>query len=849
MARKKSQRKRELEAAAAAKSHTGGTAAAAAKPLATPAARGDGSNVAPAKTVMGLTINRSYAEKYEAVKRKQEAGRLRDLGISLAVLKGDDDDEEASRDEEDEEEEDEHAELLTRRVDKEISETLAKIRARDPAIYDPTARFYKADERGAKGGGGDQAGASGGATGDGTVGGSGGPAAAAATAGDGGSSDDDSSSDSEDEPVAGWDTVARTALEAVAPKPVRIKDYVRERLLEDGKLESEESDEEVPRARKGSVAAAPHAALYNDEQVELKRSLVAAGESSDDDNAEEGGSRQAGDGDSSSGDDSDDFFTVRKRSSADDAAEEADFAAFQVQEGAALAREDGEQRLLHAYLENETPDEKEYFLREFVLNNGWLGGERHKAPRHGDSAFEVDKTVVDRGPAGPAVKDGDGDGDAVADADPLDDDAAFVDNQELFEYGHNFRYEDEKAAEIVAHARTVAGSLRRKSDGRRKAREARRAAKAAARTAAVEEVKRQKNVLASEINERLREVEAAAGTIVADATAWDLDGDWDPDAYAKAMDAQFGDDYYAAAKETEADVRADAIAEEVEEEEEGTSSNSKKGKSVKADAAAGSADADPTQTDGKLRSLMEQYAGLDFEDIVGGERLRFAYRPVPADTFGLTAAEILESEDKELNRKVSLRYYAPYREGRPGPKRARQQDKRSRGYLGDSNGGAPARAAGARQSRGGDGRGRRDSAVADAVRPPPSAAADGGGKSKKKKRKRGNAAPAVAEPAATSIAAAPTAAAAASPAGGDGGDAPPKRSKIDKDDKKEKKRKSDAATPAREAPAPVAPPPASDGAPKHKRSKHTKQRTKKRDANRQAASSALSDSRLRAYAL
>ncbi|KAK1870376.1 hypothetical protein I4F81_012838 [Pyropia yezoensis] len=656
MARKKSQRKRELEAAAAAKSHTGGTAAAAAKPLATSAARGDGSNVAPAKTLMGLTINRSYAEKYEAVKRKQEAGRLRDLGISLA---------------------------------------------------------------------------------------------------------------------------------AVAPKPVRIKDYVRERLLEDGKLESEESDEEVPRARKGSVAAAPHAALYNDEQVELKRSLVAAGESSDDDNAEEGGSRQAGDGDSSSGDDSDDFFTVRKRSSADDAAEEADFAAFQVQEGAALAREDGEQRLLHAYLENETPDEKEYFLH----------------------------------------------------------------NQELFEYGHNFRYEDEKAAEIVAHARTVAGSLRRKSDGRRKAREARRAAKAAARTAAVEEVKRQKNVLASEINERLREVEAAAGTTVADATAWDLDGDWDPDAYAKAMDTQFGDDYYAAAKETEADVRADAIAEEVEEEEEGTSSNSKKGKSVKADAAAGSADADPTQTDGKLRSLMEQYEGLDFEDIVGGERLRFAYRPVPADTFGLTAAEILESEDKELNRKVSLRYYAPYREGRPGPKRARQQDKRSRGYLGDSNGGAPARAAGARQSRGGDGRGRRDSAVADAVRPPPSAAADGGGKGKKKKRKRGNAAPAVAEPAATSIAAAPTAAAAASPVGGDGGDAPPKRSKIDKDDKKEKKRKSDAATPAREAPAPVAPPPASDGAPKHKRSKHTKQRTKKRDANRQAASSALSDSRLRAYAL
>lgn len=803
MPRKKSQRKRELEATAAANAEAGSAAAAAAKPLVPSAARGDGSKVAPAKTVTALTINRSYADKFEAVKRKQEAGRLRDLGISLGALDGGENDVESS---EDEEEEDEHAEQLTRRLDKEISETLAKIRARDPAIYDPKTQFYKA--RGGKGGGG----------------GGGGAATSAVTDGNGGTSDADSSTDSEDEPVAGWDTIARTALDSVAPKPVRIKDYVRERLLEDGKLESDESDEEGSRSRKGNAAAAPHAALYNAEQVELKRSLVAAGESSDGDDAGEGGGSKgkeggAGDGgnaDASSGDDSDDFFTVRKRSSVDDAAEEADFAAFQAKEGAALAREDGEQRLLHAYLENETPDEKEYFLREFVLNNGWLGGERHKAPRHGDSTFEVDKAVVKRGPAGSAVKAGDGDD--GADADPIEDDEAFLDNQELFEYGHNFRYEDEAAADIVAHARTVAGSLRRKSDGRRKAREARRAAKAAARVSAVEEVKRQKNVLAGEINARLREVEAAAGTTVADAAAFDLDGDWDPDAYAKAMDAQFGDDYYAAAQETEADVRADAIAEEAVEE----GASSKKGTLVKTGTAAGGAVPDPTKTDGKLVSLMEQYQGLDFEDIVGGERLRFAYRQVPADTFGLSAAEILESEEKDLNRKVSLRFYAPYREGRQGPKRAPQQDKRSRGYVRENNGGASVgRAAGAGPAHGGE--------------------------EDKKKRKRNKAAPAVAEAVGTPTAAAPAAAAAASPAGGDAGDVPPKRTKVEKDGKKQST--PDTPTPATQAAPPATSPPAANGAAKHKRSKHAKQRTKKRDANRQAASSALSDSRLRAYAL
>ena len=62
-------------------------------------------------------------------------------------------------------------------------------------------------------------------------------------------------------------------------------------------------------------------------------------------------------------------------------------------------------------------------------------------------------------------------------------------------------------------------------------------------------------MLRGEIGARLREVESAAGAAIADASALDLDGEWDPAAYAAAMDAQFGDAYYAAATESEADVR------------------------------------------------------------------------------------------------------------------------------------------------------------------------------------------------------------------------------------------------------------------------------------------------------
>jgi protein KRI1 len=80
------------------------------------------------------------------------------------------------------------------------------------------------------------------------------------------------------------------------------------------------------------------------------------------------------------------------------------------------------------------------------------------------------------------------------------------------------------------------------------------------------------------------------------------------------------------------------------EEEEAVLSNSKKKSKNKA-----------------KDELFDSLYKLDFEDIVAGIPCRFKYRQVPPEDFGLTAEDILNADDEELNQYVSLKKFATYR--------------------------------------------------------------------------------------------------------------------------------------------------------------------------------------------
>ncbi|KRX03734.1 hypothetical protein PPERSA_04242 [Pseudocohnilembus persalinus] len=68
-------------------------------------------------------------------------------------------------------------------------------------------------------------------------------------------------------------------------------------------------------------------------------------------------------------------------------------------------------------------------------------------------------------------------------------------------------------------------------------------------------------------------------------------------------------------------------------------------------------------SDDVIGKLVDEYYGLDFEDIIaGGIKTRFKYKQVKPESYGLSDEHLLYSDPKILNSYVSLKKIAPYRE-------------------------------------------------------------------------------------------------------------------------------------------------------------------------------------------
>ena len=103
-----------------------------------------------------LSINSSYAKKYEERKRQEEIGQLEDKHKANLEKKGifkqkegqdaEEEDYESETDSESDEEEDDEGELLTPAVDAQILKTLSEIRSRSEKVYDPSTRFFDEKE-------------------------------------------------------------------------------------------------------------------------------------------------------------------------------------------------------------------------------------------------------------------------------------------------------------------------------------------------------------------------------------------------------------------------------------------------------------------------------------------------------------------------------------------------------------------------------------------------------------------------------------------------------------------------------------------------------------------------------
>ncbi|RCK64628.1 Protein KRI1 [Candida viswanathii] len=298
-------------------------------------------------------------------------------------------------------------------------------------------------------------------------------------------------------------------------------------------------------------------------------------------------------------------------------------------------------------------------------------------------------------------------GDKVINLDRIDqDDEEDFDNAvEDFEHAYNFRYEDPNSAEIVSYARNQATLRRSKTNSRKRQREKKQELKRQEDEIVQDMLKKKKTSKVNKVLDRLTKIKEAVGDEVSDETIERVFGDallqedFDDADWDNKMAEIFNEQYYGAElekptwddeimddfKEGGEDVddleeRGDADIEELpqgeDNHEEGPSRKKSKKEILKEKK---SAKKEKEALKEKAQAIVEANS-LKIMDEVEEERgrqrdkdgeVKFKYREVSPEAFGLTTRDILLADDKQLNNFIGIKKFAPYR-----PKELRMKDKR-----------------------------------------------------------------------------------------------------------------------------------------------------------------------------
>ncbi|XP_068034922.1 protein KRI1 homolog [Anomalospiza imberbis] len=441
-----------------------------------------------------------------------------------------------------------------------------------------------------------------------------------------------------------------------AAKPMFLKDYERKVVLEkEGKYVDEEDEEdEEAAARRRKAEASPS---YAEEQRALKESFRAFVADSEEEEEEEGGA----------------LLRPRERSREEKAQEEEQYLRWL--RGQAEPPPEPLQDLepLQKFWSDPALEPGERFLRDYLLGSGCRQDEEEEEG--------------DEGAPPPPLEDSSDEGEQ------------FLERQQEFERRHNFRFEEPGAAQIQTFPRHIPTSVRRRDERRKEKREQIRERKRKDRARRREELKQLKNLKRQELAARIARIRDASGSDAFGLTDSLLQEDFDPARHDRLMAEWFGEEYYGRGEEEKPQF----------EEEEGLDdewnwdgwTGREEGEphcedpdfvmdadyvpEAPPDPAAPPGRAPPEVTFGKRRrrtrfrealerekppfdpasgpfeQYLDEFYGLDFEDMVGDLPCRFKYRRVLPCDFGLTTDEILAADDKELNRWCSLRKTCMYR--------------------------------------------------------------------------------------------------------------------------------------------------------------------------------------------
>ncbi|CAF0761061.1 unnamed protein product [Didymodactylos carnosus] len=371
-------------------------------------------------------------------------------------------------------------------------------------------------------------------------------------------------------------------------------------------------------------------------------------------------------------DDNNDFLVVKAKTNEQQAKEEQDYIEWlkgQKQECKDEAKTD--LNYLHDYWNDPKISERDRFLRDYILNKMYLQENDDRIPSYQEIIDDDDEEMR-----------------------ILAEDEEHAQKQEDFERKYNFRFEEPDAEFIKQYPRTIADSVRRKDDRRKEKRESYKRRKEMEKNQKLEEIKRLKNLKKKEILDKIEKLRRIAGNEQMELNVDDLEEDFDPKEYDKRMHELFNEDYYKSGQDEEQkpevsddellvenwdrsetlkknDVLQDNNQDDVNEIEQSKRTNSneneflftqqKKKKKSKFRVALEKEKPIFNPKDKTFEEYFNEYYKLDCEDIIGDMPVRFQYREVLPNDFGLTVDEILTARDKELNAWCSLKKTCQYR--------------------------------------------------------------------------------------------------------------------------------------------------------------------------------------------
>ncbi|XP_068192681.1 protein KRI1 homolog [Antennarius striatus] len=477
------------------------------------------------------------------------------------------------------------------------------------------------------------------------------------------------------EEAASLDEKPSTSKKTV--KPMYLKDYERKVILErGGKYEDDDDDSDDEQVvRRMERDASPS---YIQEQQELKESFRKFIQDSDDED----------DGKSSEGDGESQLLTRRIKTQEEKDKEEADYMDWlKGQAELEGVEEVKDMKYLRDYWNDPGLDEKERFLRDYVLNKGYQDDDDddERIPTY-------DEVVQDD------VEDSEEEGEM------------FLERQENFERNYNFRFEEPDSVQIKTYPRNIATSVRSKDDRRKSKREEVKERKLKEKEQKHEQLKQLKNLKRTEIMEKLKRLQELTGNEQLAFSQVDLEGEFDPQQHDQLMQKFFGDEYYGEEEgekpqfdddddEFEEHWNWDTWVGENQDECDASELHCEDENFIM------DADYDPSQPTtskkkkkkerklqkqdmpqmGKRRKkshfaevvtknkpvfdpqektfeqYLDEYYKLDYEDIIDDLPCRFRYRQVLPNDFGLSIDEILNGDDKELNQWCSLKKTCMFR--------------------------------------------------------------------------------------------------------------------------------------------------------------------------------------------